>query len=269
MKAKILDITGKEKASIDLPKCFSKKIREDIVAMALERKKTEQPFSPSPVAGKQSSAKGLIVHQRHVWKSQYGRGMSRIPRKVMSRKGSQFHWVGATSPNTAGGMRAHPPKILSRMGMKGMNKKELQIALFSAISATAKADLISKRYLRLNDKKIENPPFVVESKLTSLKAKELISSLKKILGNDLFEVAVKKKAVRSGRGTRRGRKYKSNAGLLIVIGNKEKLKTNAFEVENANKLGVTPLAKGGLGRLTIYTEEAIKNLQDKFTEKKK
>ena len=195
--------------------------------------------------------------------------MSRAPRKIMSRKGSQFHWVGATSPNTPGGMRAHPPKILSRMGMKGINKKEAQIALFSAIGATAKADLISKRYQRLNDKKIKNPPFVVESKLVSLKAKDLISSLKKILGADLFEVAVKKKEVRSGRGTRRGRKYKSNAGLLIVIGNKEKLKTGAFEVETANRLGVTPLANGGLGRLTVYTEEAIKDLQNKFTEKKK
>ena len=35
MKAKILDITVKEKASVDLPQCFSKTIRADIVARAL------------------------------------------------------------------------------------------------------------------------------------------------------------------------------------------------------------------------------------------
>ena len=85
MKAKLLDTSGKEKASIDLPKCFSRKIREDVVAKVLEAKKSEQPFSPSPVAGKQHSASGIIIHRRHVWKSGYGRGMSRIPRKIMMK----------------------------------------------------------------------------------------------------------------------------------------------------------------------------------------
>ena len=39
MKAKILTIEGKEKGSIDLPKCFFGKIREDIVAKVLEVQK--------------------------------------------------------------------------------------------------------------------------------------------------------------------------------------------------------------------------------------
>ena len=83
MKAKILDINGKEKSNIDLPKCFSEKVREDIVAKVLEAKKSQQPYAPSPVAGKQSSARGKIKHLRHVWKSGYGRGKSRIPRKIV------------------------------------------------------------------------------------------------------------------------------------------------------------------------------------------
>ena len=36
MKAKILDLTGKEKGSIELPKCFSSDIREDIVMRLIE-----------------------------------------------------------------------------------------------------------------------------------------------------------------------------------------------------------------------------------------
>ena len=124
MKTKLLDINGKEKGSIDLPKSFSKEIIEDIVAKILEIKKTGQPYAPSPVAGKQHSASGILIHRRHVWKSQYGRGMSRIPRKVMSRRGSQFNWVGAQVPSAVGGKRAHPPKVISRINTKKINKKD-------------------------------------------------------------------------------------------------------------------------------------------------
>ena len=58
----------------------------------------------------------------------------------------------------------------------------------------------------------------------------------------------------------RGRKYKTNAGLLIVVGKDEKLKANAFDVANVKNLSVNDLAKGGVGRLTVYTENAIKDL---------
>jgi len=137
MKSKILDITGKEKATIDLPKCFNTKIRKDVLAKVLEAKKSEQPFSPSPVGGKQHSASGIIIHRRKVWKSGYGRGRSRVPRKIMSRKGSQFNWVGAEIPSVRGGRRAHPPKVLSRIKVLKINKKEIKLALCSALSATA------------------------------------------------------------------------------------------------------------------------------------
>ncbi len=264
MKAKILDINGKEKASIDLPKCFSKKIREDIVAKVLEAKKSEQPFAPSPVAGKQHAAKGKLVHRRHVWRSGYGKGMSRVPRKIMSRRGSQFGWEAAEVPFAKGGMRAHPPKVLSRINTLKINKKEIKMAFESALSATTNAKIIADRYDRLKGKKIENVPFIVEGKITSMKAKELLSSIKKILNKDLFEVAIKVKKVRSGKGKARGRKYKSNAGMLFVLGKKESLKTRSFEVKKAQDLSVINLAKGGIGRLTIYTEQAIKELGNKF-----
>jgi len=264
MKAKILDINGKEKGSIDLPKCFSQEIRKDIIAKVLEVKKTKQPYSPSLIAGKQHSASGKIVHRRHVWKSGYGRGVSRVPRKIMSRRGSQFNWVGAEVSAMRGGRRAHPPKILSMVDTRKINKKELKIALISAISATANEKELIARYEKLKNKKIENLPLVVESKLVSLKIKNLISSLKKVLGKQLFGLALQKKTVRSGKGKLRGRKYKSNAGLLLVTGEKEKLKTNAFEVKNVKNLGVVDLSEGGPGRLTLYTENAIKELGEKL-----
>ena len=85
----------------------------------------------------------------------------------------------------------------------------------------------------------------------------------------MYEVALQKKSVRTGRGKRRGRKYKKNAGVLIVTGKDEKLKSKGVEIVQTNSLGVFDLAKGEPGRLTIYTENAIKELGEKFKENKK
>jgi large subunit ribosomal protein L4e len=263
MKAKILDIQGKEKASIELPKVFNESIREDIVNKILEAKKSKQPYAPSLVAGKQHSAKGKLHHLRHVWKTLYGKGISRAPRKIMSRRGSQFNWEATEAPFARGGMRAHPPKIIGLINTKKINKKELALALASAISATANEKMVSGKYSRLENEKIANLPLVVEGKLTSLKTKELLESLRKILGEKLFDIAIKKKAIRAGKGKMRGRKYKKNAGLLLVVGDNENLKTNAFDVKNVKNLSIMDLANGGLGRLTMYTENAIKQLENK------
>jgi len=264
MKSKILDIQGKEKGSIDLPRCFSEKVREDIVAKVLEAKKTKHPYSPSPVAGKQHSASGKIKHLRHVWKSGYGRGRSRVPRKIMTRRGSQFNWTAAEIPSAVGGKRAHPPKIIAMINTKKINKKEMKIALMSALSATTNEKIVSEKYDRLKDKKISKLPLIVESKISSLKTKDLLASLKKILGDVLFDVSLKKRKVRAGKGKLRGRRHKKNAGILLVTGEKEKLKTNVIDVKNVKELGVNDLAKGGLGRLTMYTEEAIKQIGEKL-----
>lgn len=259
MKSNILDINGKKIKEIELPECFSQEIREDILSKVLEVKKTKQPYSPSPVAGKQHSASGKIRHRRHVWKTHYGHGIARIPRKIISQKGTRFNWIGATIPSAVGGRRAHPPKTLSMINTKKINKKELIIALNSAISATANEKAVVKKYKRID--KIENLPLIVESKLISLKTKDLISSLKKILGKELFELVLKKKTIRSGKGKLRGRKYKTNAGLLLVTGKNEKLKTNIFDMVNLENLSILDLAKGGIGRLTLYTENAIKEME--------
>jgi len=182
----------------------------------------------------------------------------------MSRRGSQFNWVGAEIPGTRGGRRAHPPKIISMINVKRINKKEMILALASALSATGNEKIVEQRYERLRGKKVSGLPIVVESKIISLKTKDLIESLKKILGKDLFEVALKQRDVRAGKGKLRGRKYKKNAGLLLVTGNDEKLKTNVIDVKGAKALNVTDLANGGAGRLTIYTESAIKNLGERL-----
>jgi large subunit ribosomal protein L4e len=264
MKTHILNINGEKGKEINLPSVFSSVVREDIVAKVVEARKIRQPYAPSPVGGKQHSASGKIQHVRHVWKTMQGKGISRVPRKIMSRRGSQFTWVGAEIPNAVGGRRAHPPKIISMINTKRINKKELALALKSALSATGNEKIVARRYERLKDKKLSGLPIVVEDKITKLKTKELISSLKKVLGEVLFEVSLKQRSVRSGKGKLRGRRHKKNLGLLLVTGNKEKLKTNVIDVKNVKALNVTDLANGGVGRLTIYTEEAIKEIGERI-----
>ncbi|MBS3070704.1 50S ribosomal protein L4 [Candidatus Pacearchaeota archaeon] len=267
MKANILSIEGEKIKEITLPEYFSEKIREDIISKVLEAKKIRQPYAPMFEAGMQYSASGKIRHRRHVWKGHYGKGVSRVPRKIMSKRGSNFVWEGATIPGARGGRRAHPPKILSIIKRKKLNKREMKMALSSALSATANEKEIRKKYSSLNNFKGKDLPFIVESKMASLKTKDLFISLKKILGEDLFGVALKKKNVRSGKGKMRGRKYKASAGLLIVIGKNEKMKANAFDSSNTENLSVIDLAEGGQGRLTIYTEQAINELNKKLGEK--
>jgi large subunit ribosomal protein L4e len=262
MKTKTYKIDGSEGKEITLPKCFSSPLREDLVSKILEAKKVQQPYSPSPVAGKQASASGKLIHRRHVWKSQYGRGMSRIPRKTMTRKGSQFNWVGATVPSTVGGRRAHPPKVASMINTLKINKKEMKIALCSALTATTKEALVEKRYASLNGGELRQLPLILETK-GEIKVKTLVAGLKKILG-DAFDVSMKNKTIRAGKGKMRGRKYKSNAGLLIVAGIKEKIKTKRFDIVRSDKLSVNDLAKGGQGRLTLYTETAVTELGEKL-----
>lgn len=243
-------------------KIFDADIREDIVAKVLEARKRQQPYSPSPVAGKQHSAKGLIVHARHVWRSGYGRGQSRVPRKIFSRKGSQFNWEAAEVPQAKGGMRAHPPKVTQFINELKINKKELKIAFASAIAATASEKYILKKYSTI-EKLDKKAPFIVSSEITKSKTKQILEELKEILGN-LYNVALREKSIRAGRGKMRGRKYKSTAGMMLVLGKDEELKTKLFEVKKADKLNTTDLANGGLGRVAVYTEKAIKELENKF-----
>ncbi|MEX0921016.1 MAG: 50S ribosomal protein L4 [Candidatus Pacearchaeota archaeon] len=267
-KTEVIGINGKKTKEISLPSVFSKPIRNDIVSKVLEAEKSMQPYSPSPTGGKQHSASGKIIHRRHVWKSGYGRGMSRIPRKIHSRRGSQFNWVGAEVASTRGGRRAHPPKSISMINTKKINKKEMNLALISAISSTANKKEVALKYGNIDEKELRNLPIVIDSKLVSLKTKDFLLNVKKILGENIFSNLSRKRKVRSGRGKMRGRKYKKNAGLLLVTGNDEKFKSNAIDSRNINTVNVVDLAKGGPGRLTLYTEKAIGDLEERFNKDK-
>ncbi|MBS3066362.1 50S ribosomal protein L4 [Candidatus Pacearchaeota archaeon] len=257
MKSQILSIDGKKLKEIELPKIFSTKIREDIMKKTFESEQITHPYGPSYKAGRQHSASGIIRHIRHKWKSGYGRGMSRIPRKIMWRRGTQFYWIGAEISGTRGGRRAHGPKPEGTVKIKRINKKERKFALHSAIASTVYPEKIVERYYRIDEIKGVELPIIVESKISELKTKELMNSLDKILGKLKI---LKEKNSRSGRGKLRNRKSKTSKGIIIITGNDEKIKTNMVDNVKVKELIVSDLYP--IGRITVYTEKAIKDIEN-------
>jgi len=259
-KIQILDINGKKAKEIDTT-LFEGQIRQDIIQKIAEVQKHGQPYAPSYLAGNQTSASGNVLHTRHDWKSDRGKGISRVPKKRMSDKGERFTWVGAVIPGTRGGRRAHPPKILSRI--KSINKKEMKKGFLSALAMVASERLVMEKYASMTERKAKiNLPIVLESKILSLKTKDFLNSLKSILG-EYFNIALQEKSIRPGIAGMRNRKYKKTAGILLVTGNKEEKKFNGIDIIQAKELKIGDLVSNG-ARLILFTEQSIKDLEERI-----
>ena len=250
MKAKIYSISGKEKGELNLPTHFSEPVRKDLIKRAFLAKQssTFQPQGVDPKAGFRKVTE--LRKRRRVFRSIYGLGGSRTPRKVVARQGSQFNWIGALVPFTRGGRTAHPPKVEKRIVEK-INIKENRKAIRSAIAATDSI-FIENKIEELNKTKD------IEKVFEALKLKSLLDRAK-----------IKK--VRAGKGKMRGRKYKKKKSVLIVAGqNNSNLLKSAknlpgVDVVLVNKLNVKLLAPGGSpGRKTLWTEDAVKKLEGLF-----
>lgn len=260
MKAKVLSVKNEPVREVDLPSWFSEKIREDISQKYFEISKRIQPHTTDILAGMRYSASGKLRHMRHKWKTTYGHGISRVPRKILWRRGDQFYWIGATISSTRGGRRAHPPKIEHFLKEKKMNKKEIGIALKSGLIATTKEDLIRKRYENLRKEKLDLKfPILISSDFLKLKTKDFYAALKSILKGNLNNL-LQKKEKKSGKGKIRRGKNKKTAGLLLVIGNEESIKIKGIDCKKVKEIEMRDLWP--LGRFTIFTEKAISELKD-------
>ncbi len=261
MKLKLLSADKTEMGTIELPAQFSEKIRPDIIRRAVLRLQSirRQKYGASPEAGKRASAE--LSRRRHKYRGSYGSGISRVPRKILSRRGTRMNWVGAFAPGTVGGRRAHPPKAEKNLVLK-INKKENRKAIRSAMSATVIKSLVEQR----GHKVPEQYPFVVDAKLESItKTKEARAALTKLGFADELQRCEKRK-IRAGKATMRNRRYKRKKGLLLVVGHECPLMQSAnniagIDIVSVNKLNAEFLAPGAdYGRITIYTKAAIERL---------
>ncbi|MBU0616049.1 MAG: 50S ribosomal protein L4 [Nanoarchaeota archaeon] len=257
MKLKIIDKTSKEIGQKDLPSQFNEPVREDLIqraVLAIESH-NRQPYGAKIGAGMRASAK--LSRRRHNYKGSYGHGISRVPRKIMSRSGTRFNWVGAVAPGTVGGRKAHPPKA-SKIWDQKINKKENQKAIRSAMAAT-----LSKEAVELRGHIVPaHYPFIITSDIEAIsKTKDIKQAL---LGVGLeSEISRLTKKIRAGKGKTRGRKYKITKGPLIVVSGECNLTKAAanltgIDIVEAKKLNAKLLAPGAHpGRLTLWTDRSI------------
>src|SRR3989344_3295777 len=172
MKSDILDLNGQKVGSVDLPIHFDEPIRLDLIKKAslAVQNNSRQPYGAFPEAGKRPSVR--ISKRRRDYKRSYGLGISRSPRKVIWHRGSQFGWVGAFSPNTPGGRRAHPPKPWKIYDLK-INIKERRKAIRSALAATLDQEVVKER-----GHEFKHLVSVVDAKIETLqKTKDVVQAL--------------------------------------------------------------------------------------------
>jgi len=260
MKANILDLEGRKVKTIELPKQFEEEYREDIIRKAVQvmQSHSRQPYGSKPEAGKRSSA--VVSRRRRAYRTSYGHGISRVPRKVMTKRGRNLFWVGAFAPNTVGGRRAHPPKITKEWEQK-INTKERRKAIRSAIAATAIKEMVQKR-----GHKAKEVPIIITNEIENIKkTKDVRKVLEKIgLAEELERTEIKK--IRAGRGKNRGRRHRTKKGPLIVTGDRCELEKSGkniqgIDVVEVKALNAELLAPGTQpGRLTIFTEKAIEKM---------
>ncbi len=261
MKLKLFNTKKIESAGVELPSQFSEDIRPDLIKRAVHaiQANTRQKYGAKPDAGLRVSAD--ISRRRHNFKGSYGYGISRVPRKIMSARGTRFNWVGAEVPGTVGGRRAHPPKADKNWDKK-INVKEKRKAIRSAMSATVVAQIVEKR----GHKVPRNYPFMLDADFEAIsKTDELIKILESIGLKEELERTSERK-IRAGKGKLRGRKYKTKVGPLIVVSQPCPLQKAAknipgVETRVVSRINTELLAPGAdYGRLTLWSKGAIERM---------
>lgn len=258
MKVAVKNISNTETGQVTLPKQFNQDYRPDLIVRAVLslQSRARQAYGADPEAGKRASAE--LSRRRRKYRGSYGFGISRVPRKILSRRGTRMYWVGAFAPGTVGGRRAHPPTAEKKWEQK-INKKENRKAICSALSATMDKEMVSAR----GHKVPKDFPFIISDEFEALKKTAEVKKALLALGLEAELKRAEEKKIRAGKGTMRGRPYKKKKGPLMVVSKDSTLIKAAanipgVEVVVADKLNAELLAPGThSGRLTLYTESAI------------
>ncbi len=262
MKLKILSTENKFVGEIELPQIFNEEFRPDIIKRAVLaiQSHRRQPYGAYPKAGQRQSSE--TSKRRRDFKANYGKGISRTPKKTMTRRGEQMYWVGATAPMTVGGRRAHPPKA-EKIWYQKINEKERKKSIRSALSAAININIIKQRGHIIP----ESYPFILSDEFEKIRTtKKAVEALKSIGLKKELERASQKK-VRAGKGKARGRPYRKKKGPLIVV-SKECEAERAFkniagiDIIQIKHINTELLAPGThAGRITLFTKSAIEKIE--------
>ena len=265
MEVKILSADNKEAGKQKMPAQFDEAVRPDLIKRAVEavQGNKRQAYGSDPRAGKKAAAR--LSRRRRDYKGAYGKGLSRVPRKTLTRRGMQMIWVGAFAPGTVKGRRAFPPTA-ERIFAQKINDKERKKAIRSALAATMDKKIVEQRGHKIP----ANYPFILATEFEKItKAKDVVKALAALgLEAELERGAAKN--IRAGKGKMRGRRYKTAKGPLLVVGEncsalKAAQNVPGIDIVEVNRVNAELLAPGThAGRLVVWDESSIKKLGELY-----
>ncbi|MFH1471186.1 MAG: 50S ribosomal protein L4 [Candidatus Micrarchaeota archaeon] len=260
MKVNVYSLEGQPVRQVDLPKSFAEPVRPDLIRRAVisEQTREYQPKGAYKHAGVETSAdyKG----RKEDYGSIKNRGISRLPREKLPK--GRFGRVRIV-PFSVKGRRAHPPKV-EKILIEKINKKEYAKAMASAIAATTKKELVSKRGHVVEG--VKEFPLIVDSGFEKVAKTKDILKVFSALGLDGDLERGKARKALSGVAKRRRGGTRTPRTVLVVVGEecgalKGARNLVGVDVAVATKLKASVLAPGtNPGRLTLWTEGAIKKL---------
>jgi len=250
--SKIFDLQGKAVGKVKVPTVFKTPLRSDVIkrcVVALQSHRY-QPQGRDPLAGKRRSVESLGA----------GHGIARVPRLKGGGQDAAFA-VGIVK-----GRQAFPPVAQKKIAKK-IPKKEMHLALRSALAATGSKQLVAARGHMVD--MIRDFPLVVADDIQTLKkTKEVEDAFLKLgLWPDVIRVKESLKE-RAGKGKRRGRRLKHAVGPLIVVEKNEGIDNAAgnllgVDITTVKNLNVELLAPGTHpGRLTLWAKSAFEKLSE-------
>lgn len=257
METTLYDANGDDAGTIDLPDVFETAYRPDLIrrAVVAAQANRTQPHGTDEYAGMRTPAESPGS----------GRGVAHVPR---NRRGPRGEQQGARVPQTVGGRTAHPPKAEADRGLD-LNDKERKAAIRSAVAATGDADTVADRGHDFDGEDLSFPIVLSDDFEDLVKTQDVVSLLDSLGLYADIQRAEDGRTVRAGRGTTRGRTYQEPSSILFVTSSESgpsKAARNlaGADVATGREVNAEDLAPGGApGRLTVWTEAAIAEVNDR------
>ncbi len=253
-KVPIYNLDGSVVDEIKLPNVFGLPVRIDIIRRAVHSAITAriQPKGRDPLAGKRRCGESWGI----------GYGLARVPRLDNGR--------AVLAPNVVGGRRQFTPSPLKKIHEE-INRKEMRLAVMSALAATSLKEYVIKRGHRLPPTVSSLPIVVVDEFEHINKTKDLRQVLERLgLWSDI-ERAAEGTKIRAGKGKMRGRRYVTPKSILFIVSSLNAAVINAIrnlpgaDYATPSTLSILMLAPGGHpGRLTLITKSALSKIDEVY-----
>ncbi|CAK0890325.1 unnamed protein product [Prorocentrum cordatum] len=244
--------------TVPLPSVLTSPLRPDLVRYihTAVSKNKRQAYAVTPRAGYETAAES--------WGT--GRAVARIPRAP----GGGTHRAGqAAFGNQARGGGMFCPTKIWRRWHRRVNVTQKRHAVATCLAASSLPPLVMARGHRIGA--VSELPLVVSSAAESMqKTKQAVELLNKLGCEEELQRIADSKKVRAGKGKMRNRRYTMRKGPLVIYEEDNGIVRAMRNIPGVETMCVTrmnllKLAPGGnFGRFLIYTEGAMKKLDEMY-----